>query len=1043
MLRSSHQKAISRRWSQNVKRLLATYSQAETLAKYPVGLSLHGYSIQDVKPVPEFSLVAVKLKHLRTGLEHLHLDSPTDNNNVFSVAFKTNPPDATGVPHILEHTTLCGSYTYPVLDPFFKMLNRSLSNFMNAMTGHDYTYYPFATTNRKDFDNLMSVYLSSVFEPRLTHEDFMQEGWRLENSDPNDKTSPIEFKGVVFNEMKGQHSNTNYLFYIKFQQAIYPSLNYSGGDPAKIITLEHEDLLDFHNANYHPSNAKTFTYGTFPLSEHLQKLNELYARFGTKSIGKEVKSSFFAENPSVKRHQVEVAGPVDAMSDKPVEEQYKASVTWHLGNPLEENKLYEVFKWKLLNSLLFDGHNAPLYQELIETQFGEDFSANSGLDQTSALLSFTVGLDGLTSEKVSQLEEKVLSILTKSVLPQLEENGLFKERVEALLHQIELGFKKHKPEFGLSLLDSVIPSWVNGVDATRVLQVQTILNRFKEEYEAEGLSLFKQMLQDTILNPSTPVFKFQMTPDPKYNDNIENQEKLVLQERVAALSEEDKLMIFERGQMLQKKQQTVEDVSSLPTLTVDDIPRQGNQYPVSHKLLSGQENVILKRVTATNDLVYLTATKDLSYVPQHLYAYLPFFCTCLTNLAGTENTPITKLENKIQQHTGGVRFSVSAITSPYDIMAPSLKLVMSGMAFLRNSSHIYLLWEEILALTKFDAEDPVLDKLSVLIRNMAQNQANVIADRGHSYANRYGNSQLTPTKHIQDVFAGMRQVELNLNMSRQLEKRGKEYLESELLPILRDIKKLFVNENAQGQSTAFKYHVVADAKGVRENEELIEAFDRKMAAAETSLVNHLKDYAQSFEALKNTKTIWNFPFQVGYSSLATTGAAYASESGAALQALSQITTSKHLHSVIREANGAYGGGLSYDGLGGILDFYSYRDPNALKSALAFEKTASVVEQKLREKIWDQSALHEAKMSIFQSVDAPHHVASEGVSQFMEGITDEMKQERRERFLDLTLDDIQKVNDKYLMHAENKICTILGNAETLGAGEDWAVKSFQM
>ena len=155
-----------------IRRYGSTESLSSTLRRYPIGLQMHGYEIMKTTPIPEFSLVAVSLKHINSGSNHLHLDSANDSNNVFLIAFKTNPPDSTGVPHILEHTTLCGSTKYPVRDPFFKMTNRSLSNFMNAMTGHDYTFYPFATTNAKDFENLMDVYLSSVFEPNLNYTDF-------------------------------------------------------------------------------------------------------------------------------------------------------------------------------------------------------------------------------------------------------------------------------------------------------------------------------------------------------------------------------------------------------------------------------------------------------------------------------------------------------------------------------------------------------------------------------------------------------------------------------------------------------------------------------------------------------------------------------------------------------------------------------------------------------------------------------------------------------------------------------------------------------
>ncbi|CEP21058.1 unnamed protein product [Cyberlindnera jadinii] len=167
-------------------RRASSYNQAKVLRKYPIGQNIHGYEITRVLPVPELSLTAVDLTHLRTGSNHLHIDRD-DPNNVFSIGFKTNPPNATGVPHILEHTTLCGSVKYPVRDPFFKMLNRSLSNFMNAMTGHDYTFFPFSTTNFKDFENLRSVYLDATFNPLLKEEDFFQEGWRLENENVEDK----------------------------------------------------------------------------------------------------------------------------------------------------------------------------------------------------------------------------------------------------------------------------------------------------------------------------------------------------------------------------------------------------------------------------------------------------------------------------------------------------------------------------------------------------------------------------------------------------------------------------------------------------------------------------------------------------------------------------------------------------------------------------------------------------------------------------------------------------------------------------------------
>lgn len=1029
------------RLSQLHRRLASSFSQAETLAKYPIGLQIHGFSIENVQPVPEFSLVAVKLKHARTGLEHLHLDAPLDKNNVFSVALKTNPPDYTGVPHILEHTTLCGSYKYPVRDPFFKMLNRSLSNFMNAMTGHDYTFYPFATTNKKDFSNLMDVYLSSVFEPLLTYEDFMQEGWRLENADVSDKNSPIEYKGVVYNEMKGQYSNSSYLYWIKYQEAIYPSLKNSGGDPAKIPDLTYEDLVDFHSLNYHPSSAKTYTYGSFALSEHLQKLDEFYGPFGGRSTKPVVRLSIFEENPSVSHHNVEVTGPVDTMSSKPIEEQYKSSITWSLGNPLDDSQQYNIFKWKVLNSLLLDGHNAPFYQEFIETGYGEDFSPNSGLDVTTSMLGFTIGLNNLSKAKVEELGDKIETILKEKVIPELakDEDSVFHERVQGILHQLELGFKKHKPDFGLGLLNSIVPSWVNGQEPLKSLQVQLILNKFKEDYEENGLEMFEEMLTSTLLNKKTPQFKFTMTPEEKYNDLLVEEEENRLKARVEQLNEEDKDIIFSRGQKLMEKQAEAGDVSVLPTLTLEDIPRQGDMYELSFSPLANDGRDIQKRITNTNDLVYVTAAKDLSFVPQRLYKYLPLFNSCLTNLAGTDKTPITELENKIQQQTGGISFSAVSKADPFNIQTPHLQFVMSGMALKDKSEHIYDLWFEILNKTKFTADDVVLEKLQTLVKNLGQNQLNMIADRGHSYANSYSNARLTPTKFINDLFGGVEQVKLVLEMNKKLDEQGKEYLAQELLPVLREIQEFVTQGFTEGSKHGFKYSIVADKKSVKKNVKLIENFNESML--KESGAKALRDELLGIVIpSKTTNTILNLPFQVGYASLAQTGAAYNTKDGAALQVLSQIITYKHLHSVIREANGAYGGGLNYDGLGGTLNFYSYRDPNAIKSTEAFASTYEKAQQNLLSGKWDAKALQEAKLAIFQSVDAPGHISSQGAGVFIEGITEEMKQERRENFLDVLIQDLRDVNEKYL-NVDERVLTVVGDAKLLGAEKNWEIVNF--
>lgn len=242
-----------------------------SLKNLKAGNTLHSFTVDGIKRIPELDLHLVKLTHGPTGAKLWHVDRD-DPNSVFCVAFRTPPLDSTGVPHILEHTTLCGSAKYPVRDPFFKMLNRSLASYMNAWTASDHTAYPFCTANASDYANLRDVYCDAVFHPKLSRLDFLQEGWRLEPENPLDPASPLKFKGVVFNEMKGAFSDVESLFAQRLQQNTFPNsiyTNISGGDPLAIPDLTFEQLVQFHRDHYHPSNALFYTYGNYPLTDTL------------------------------------------------------------------------------------------------------------------------------------------------------------------------------------------------------------------------------------------------------------------------------------------------------------------------------------------------------------------------------------------------------------------------------------------------------------------------------------------------------------------------------------------------------------------------------------------------------------------------------------------------------------------------------------------------------------------------------------------------------------------------------------------------------
>ena len=251
------------------------------------GREAHGFIVTSCTALPEINASLIQLRHQVTGARMVHL-ATADDNNLFAVGFRTTPHDSTGVAHILEHTVLCGSERYPVRDPFFSMIKRSLNTFMNAMTASDWTFYPFSTQNVTDFDNLLRIYLDAVFFPLLRERDFRQEGHRLEFADAEDPASPLTFKGVVYNEMKGAMADPSSLLGRRMARALYPTTTYgfnSGGEPLEILELDYPGLKDFHQTFYHPANAWFFTYGNLPLEKHLVHIEELaLSRFEAKEV---------------------------------------------------------------------------------------------------------------------------------------------------------------------------------------------------------------------------------------------------------------------------------------------------------------------------------------------------------------------------------------------------------------------------------------------------------------------------------------------------------------------------------------------------------------------------------------------------------------------------------------------------------------------------------------------------------------------------------------------------------------------------------------
>lgn len=991
--------------------LRRTYASVTDLSSLPKpGTELHGFRLERVKNVHELELSALHFKHAATGADYLHI-ARDDSNNAFSIGFKTNPPDSTGVPHILEHVTLCGSEKYPVRDPFMKMLPRSLQNFMNAFTSSDYTMYPFATTNKQDYRNLLGVYLDATLHPFLKKSDFVQEGWRLGPENPlapkaegEGKTDDIVFKGVVYNEMKGMMSDTSYLYYIRFMEQIIPALNNSGGDPSKMTDLTWEQLKGFHQAHYHPSNSKIMTYGDSPVEEHLQYLGEQLSRFGKVVVDQDIKVPINLEGGK----NVVVKGPVDPLT--PVDAQYKTSTTWLMG---ESTDIKESFALRIATSILMDGYGSPLYRALIESGLGSDYSANTGYDTSGANGVFSVGLNGVTQENVPKVKEAITSTLREVI-----DRGLDKHKVDGILHQLELGLKHKSASFGLSMLTRLKPSWFNGVDPFDSLAWNSTVEHFKAEYAKprylEGL-LEKYLLNDNTLT-------FTMEPSPAYATDAAAEEAERLQGKILEAvkqfpsEEEAHKHLRERELELLEEQEAgrTEDLDVLPTLRVNDIERQQKHTDVRDSTIDNGVKVQW-RETPTNGLTYFRALSLFKDLPDELRLLLPLFCDSLQRI-GTKSKTMGELEDLIKLKTGGISFGYHATPSPFDIQRAEEGLSLSGYALDRNVPAMYELLQTLLLETDFDSPH-AYRMIKQLLQTGASGAVDSIAESGHAYARRFAEAGLTPNGRLLEQTAGITQVKLITSLASAEENPT---AMADLVSKLKSIQALAVgNMKADSMRAA----LTCSPEEASANERALQSFLESASSANLtppSLANHS---AQTSFPTAPSKTFFNLPYQVSYVGLALPTTPYTDPSSAPLAVLSQLLTHKHLHHEIREKGGAYGGGAYSRGLGGVFGMYSYRDPNPLNTI----KTMQDAGRFAAERQWTERELEEAKLSLFQAIDAPISASKEGMTRFVSGVDADMEQRRREWLLDVGVGQVREA-------AEGLVGDLAGKANLVVLGE---------
>lgn len=707
---------------------------------FAVGQTVHGFEVKEIKSVPEFALTAVFLEHTAVKSQYLHVYR-NDSNNVFSINFRTTPMNSSGLPHILEHTVLCGSEQFPVRDPFFKMLNRSLATFMNAMTGSDYTMYPFSTQNESDYRNLQKIYLDAVFKPNLSEYDFMQEGWRLENKDLKDAKSQLIIKGIVYNEMKGVFSENENIFGQKLQNLILPDHTYgviSGGDPQKIPDLTWDDLKQFHKDHYHPSNARFYSYGNFPLSTTLQYINDNY-------LNKyEYQEPKHTEVPRQKRwsnaKREHILGRFENMRE-PFEKQNTLSISLLLS---DNTDIYTTFLMQFVTELLIKGPNSPFYKSMIEPNFSGGFTSSTGFDNQPRDCIFTVGLQGLTKDDF----DKVVKIYDDTI-DEVVNKGFDEKQIESVLHRYELSIKHETNNFGLGLLFSISALWNHTGSIIQSLQVNDLINRLKTEIEKDPQYL--QCVVRQYFKDNKHKLILSMSPDQNFEKKSEELEMSLIQSKTKTLKEEEKTLIYEKCLKLQEQQSKPIDTNLLPTLTMADISSDVERIPMEHTTLHHVPTQINK--VSSNGIVYFRALMNTVALTQEQQMLLPLFCYVIGKL-GTDKMDYREFDSLVNRKTSGLSFAVHIGESLYHLHSYEPGILLSSYCLENNVLDMWRLWEQLFSIS--DLKD--VSRFQMLTQLYMSQLTQGLADMGHVYAMQAASGLVSGSAYQAELLNGLQHI---------------------------------------------------------------------------------------------------------------------------------------------------------------------------------------------------------------------------------------------------------------------------------------------
>ncbi len=965
----------------------------------------HGFELLSEQHIAEYNTTAKLYRHVKSGAQLLSMEN-ADENKVFGMTFRTPPPDSTGLPHIMEHSVLCGSQKYPVKEPFVELIKGSLNTFLNALTYPDKTCYPVASQNLQDLYNLMDVYLDAVLYPRITPEILQQEGWHYE-LDAAD--AAMTFKGVVFNEMKGVYSSPDSLIGRHSQRSLFPDTPYgldSGGDPEVIPNLTYEQFKAFHETYYHPSNARIYFYGDDDPEERLRRLNSVLKDFDARPVPSEIPLQSRFEQPRSLTIPYD-AGEDDGDAGKDANKG-RVTVNWLLP---EMSDAEAILGLRILNHALIGTPAAPLRKALIDSGLGEDLTGWGISDQFRQLI-FSTGLKGIAPDNADKVEELILSTLRT-----LAEDGLDPDTVAAALNTVEFRLRENNsgsyPQ-GLLMMIFALSTWLYDQDPVLPLAFETPLQTIKDRLAA-GEHYFETLIhQHFVDNPHRTTVL--LTPGTEVRKAQEAKETERLRQAKAGMTDADVQQVIDTANELKRLQETPdtpEALATLPMLTLEDLDKNINTIP--NNIMRTEAETVLYHDLFTNGIVYLDVGFDLHTLPQDLLPYVPLFGDCLTKI-GTEREDFVKISQRIGQKTGGI-WPARLVSSTKDPAQSLAKLFLQAKSTMAQADDMLDLLRDLLITVKLDNQE----RFKQMVLETKSRQESGVIPGGHMIANTRLRAHFGEAGWLNEMMGGVDGLFFTRKLADDVVNNWPAVLEK-----LEAIRRIFVNRNAM------LCNVTLDQDNWRIFQPKLQAFLEQFPAHAVENIVWKLQPPTAFEGL-------TIPARVNYVAKGARLYDFGYQFHGSEMAILNYVRTTWLWEQVRVRGGAYGGFCTFDRHSGVFSYLSYRDPNLLGTLDNYDQTAQV----LKNADISNEELTKSIIGAIGQLDAYQLPDAKGYSAMMRyllGVTDAERQQIRDELLGTQPKDFKAFADVLQHINEQGLVVVVGSKEAIdeanAANNNW-------